>query len=298
MKTARILAAFAAALVLVGGAAYALGVAVGPVDVEQPGPEAPHGDSGGHGTAGDHAVASAPVGLSAWSGGYALVPTTTTLPAGAAQPFSFRVTGPGGRTVTDFEVAHEKELHLIVVRRDTAGYQHVHPVRAADGIWSVPLELTQPGSYRVFADFVPRGGSPLTLGVDVMVPGEFQPIAPKESWLAKVDGYEVRIGGDLIAGHASKLTATVTKDGRPVADLQPYLGAYGHMVALRGGDLAYLHVHAETGAPGPEVAFVAEVPSEGTYRVFLDFKHGEVVRTAEFTLTTSPEHGADGHTHG
>ncbi|MBC6449848.1 hypothetical protein [Actinokineospora xionganensis] len=295
MKTARALAAYAAALVLVGGAAYGLGAAVGPMDVEQP---APHGDSGGHGTAGEPAVASAPVGLSAWSGGYALVPSATALTAGAAQPFTFRVTGPGGKTVTDFEVAHEKELHLIVVRRDTACYQHVHPERAADGTWSVPLALRRPGSYRVFADFVPRGGPALTLGVDVMVPGDFQPVTQPESWLAKVDGYEVRVGRELIAGHASKLTATVTKDGRPVADLQPYLGAYGHLVALRGGDLAYLHVHAEAGSPGPDVPFVAEVPSDGTYRVFLDFKHGGVVRTAEFTLTTSPEHGADGHTHG
>ncbi|MGH3862055.1 hypothetical protein [Actinokineospora sp.] len=294
MKTARTLTAFAAALVLVGGAAYALGAAVGPVDVPR---QEQHGDSDGH-AAGEPAVASAPVGLSAWSGGYALVPTTTTLAAGPAQLFSFRITALGGKPVTDFEVAHEKELHLIVVRRDTAGYQHVHPERAADGTWSVPLALTQAGSYRVFADFAPRGGPPLTLGVDMMVPGEFQPVAPAESWPARVDGYEVRVQGDLIAGHASNLTATVTKDGKPVSDLQRYLGAYGHLVALRGGDLAYLHVHAEAGAPGPEVPFVAEVPSDGTYRVFLDFKHGDVVRTAEFTLTTSPEHGADGHTHG
>lgn len=293
MKTARTLATYALALVLVGGAAYAVGAAVGPVDVQEPAKQE-HG--GGHGAAGE--PAAAPVGLSAWSGGYALVPTATMLAAGPAQPFSFRVTGPGGKTVTDFDVAHEKELHLIVVRRDTAGYQHLHPERSADGTWSVPLDVTRPGSYRVFADFVPHGGSPLTLGVDVMVPGEFQPVTPSESWAAKVDGYDVRVDGDLVAGHASKLTATVTKDGKPVSDLQPYLGAYGHMVALRGGDLAYLHVHAEAGTAGPEVPFVAEVPSDGTYRVFLDFKHGDVVRTAEFTLTTSPGHGADGHTHG
>ena len=78
-----------------------------------------------------------------------------------------------------------------------------------------------------------------------------------------------------------------------MTDLQPYLGAYGHLVALRQGDLAYLHVHPE-GTPGdgvtpagPAVEFVAEVPSAGTYRLFLDFQHGGVVRTAEFTVTTA-----------
>jgi hypothetical protein len=83
----------------------------------------------------------------------------------------------------------------------------------------------------------------------------------------------------------------------PVTDLQPYLGAYGHLVALREGDLAYLHVHPE-GAPGdgatpagPRVEFAAEVPSAGTYRLFLDFRHAGVVRTAEFTVAAGPAPG-------
>jgi hypothetical protein len=83
----------------------------------------------------------------------------------------------------------------------------------------------------------------------------------------------------------------------PVTDLQPYLAAYGHLVVLRQGDLAYLHVHPD-GEPGdgrtkagPNIVFYAEVPSAGTYRLYLDFKHGDVVRTAEFTVV------AGGHEH-
>ncbi len=82
----------------------------------------------------------------------------------------------------------------------------------------------------------------------------------------------------------------MAKDGEPVADLQPYLGAYGHLVALRQGDLAYLHVHPDgepgdgTTKSGPEITFNSEAPSAGTYRLFLDFRHGGVVRTAEFTV--------------
>ena len=85
----------------------------------------------------------------------------------------------------------------------------------------------------------------------------------------------------------------MTRDGEPVTDLEPYLGAYGHLVALRAGDLAYLHVHPE-GAPddgvtepGPDVVFFAEVPSTGRYHLYLDFKHEGVVRTAAFTVTGS-----------
>ena len=87
--------------------------------------------------------------------------------------------------------------------------------------------------------------------------------------------------------------ALLRRDGRPVTDLQPYLEAYGHLVALRDGDLAYLHVHPlgspgdGTTAPGPAITFAAAVPSEGAYRLFLDFRHGDEVRTAEFTATTT-----------
>jgi hypothetical protein len=87
------------------------------------------------------------------------------------------------------------------------------------------------------------------------------------------------------------LTLSVSRDGKPVTDLQPYLGAYGHLVVLRASDLAYLHVHP-MGEPGdgitpagPAIGFGATIPSNGDYRLFLDFKHNDVVRTAEFTLS-------------
>lgn len=105
-----------------------------------------------------------------------------------------------------------------------------------------------------------------------------------------MDGYDVELGGALTPGKAGELKLTVTKDGKPVRDLQPYLGAYGHLVALRSGDLAYLHVHpnGEPGdgrtRPGPDVSFTATAPSEGAYRLFLDFKHEGKVRTAAFTV--------------
>jgi hypothetical protein len=130
------------------------------------------------------------------------------------------------------------------------------------------------------------------LGTDLLVPGDFvpEPLGPDEL-VAHVDGYDVTLTGDLTAGDETVLTASVARDGRPVADLQPYLGAYGHLVALRDGDLGYLHVHPdeETG-PGPEIAFHTEFPSAGRYRLFLDFRHGDAVHTAAFTVTVGGGH--------
>ncbi|OZM79978.1 hypothetical protein [Pseudonocardia sp. MH-G8] len=323
MNTAAKLSAYGAALALVVTGAYATGTAVGPLytataDSGAHGAmsgAAPSGDGdAGHGDTHSGTVAEAadqPAGLASSRGSYTLTPTDPTLAPGTSEGFTFRIIGPDGTPVTAFDVEHDKRMHLIVVRRDTTGFQHVHPEMAADGTWAVPLVLPAAGSYRAFADFTPTGGEGTTLGVDVAAPGAFEPVTHQPTRTAFVDGYEVQLSGDLVAGQASPLTLTVRKDGQPVTDLQPYLAAYGHLVALREGDLAYLHVHPE-GTPGdgrtpagPEIRFVAEVPSGGSYRLFLDFQHSGVVRTAEFTAATSgsapaadpgaPAEHADGH---
>jgi hypothetical protein len=103
--------------------------------------------------------------------------------------------------------------------------------------------------------------------------------------VATVDGYELTLTGDVIAGTTSEVSVVVRRDGEPVTDLEPYLGAAGHLVALRSGDLAYAHVHPVGGFhPGPTVEFGIEIPTAGTYRLFLDFQHDGVVRTAAFTV--------------
>jgi hypothetical protein len=316
MNTAAKLSAYGAVLALVAGGAWAAGSAVGPFAVEAA-PGGHGGTSGAEGTGhgDDHGGTVAetaqdqPAGLASSRGGYTLTPTDTTLTAGTTNPFSFRILGPDGAAVTGFDVQHDKRMHLIVIRRDTSGFRHVHPEMAANGTWTVPLDVTEAGSYRVFADFKPTGGEATTLGVDVVAAGAFEPRTYPPSWVAEVDGYQVRLDGDLVAGKASPVRLTVSKGGVPVTDLQPYLAAYGHLVALREGDLAYLHVHPE-GTPGdgktpagPEIAFVAEVPSAGGYRLFLDFRHDGVVRTAEFTVDTAAvaeggHEDEEGHGHG
>ena len=49
-------------------------------------------------------------------------------------------------------------MHLIVVRRDLTGFQHLHPRQAADGAWSADSRSREAGAYRVFADFRRAGG--------------------------------------------------------------------------------------------------------------------------------------------
>lgn len=284
------LAAFAAALAVAFGAALGVGSAVGPVGTAA---EPAHSDDGDHSSSGEAQEAAAeeqPGGLQISQDGYTLALTRDTAAPGRAS-VSFLVLGPDGEPVTSYAPTHDKDLHLIVVRRDMAGFQHVHPRLAADGTWTAPLSLT-PGTWRVFADFAPSGrDEAIILGADLAVGGAYDPQPlPEPATDYAVDGYTVALDGTLRAGESSTLTLSVRKNGRPVTDLQPYLAAYGHLVALRDGDLAYLHVHPGgepgdgTTKAGPDITFHAVAPSAGAYRLFLDFQHGGVVRTAEFTV--------------
>jgi hypothetical protein len=299
MSTPVRLALFAAALAAVFGLALGAGSLTGPVgpaSAEEPmaghAPAgAPHEEEGDHDTAGAVAV---PKGLQTTQDGYTLALDRTALPVAPSAEVGFRILDPHGEPLTRYETSHDEDLHLIAVRRDLAGFQHVHPDLAADGRWRTTLALT-PGEWRLFADFVPAGGDGLTLGTDLSVAGDYAPEPlPSPARTAEVDGYTVTLSGDLVPGEESELTFGVTRDGRPVTDLEPYLAAYGHLVVLRDGDLAYLHVHptGEPGdgrtPPGPEVRFATTAPSAGTYRLFLDFRHGSVVRTAEFTAEVRP----------
>ncbi|MEV0611965.1 hypothetical protein AB0I81_01500 [Nonomuraea sp. NPDC050404] len=317
MNAAVKLGSYALGLAVVFGGALGVGRAVGPVGTPpaeaHAAMAAPTASAGHGGHATEQADDDTPGGLQVSESGYTFNPLTTTIKPDEPADFRFTVTGPNGRPVTGYQVEHDKKLHLIVASRDLGTFRHVHPEMAPDGVWSVKLTLPAAGPYRVFADFAPTGGSALTLGTDLAVTGDYEPGAlPAVSRTAKVDGYEVTLDGELTPGQSSKLMLKVSKDGRPVTDLQPYLGAYGHLVALRAQDLAYLHVHpdGEPGdgrtLPGPGITFYAEVPSTGDYRLFLDFQHDGEVRTADFTLragerpqtpTATPSGHGDDHSH-
>ncbi|MGW4631481.1 hypothetical protein [Nocardia sp. NPDC004415] len=250
-----------------------------------------HEHTAGHDAHAGH-DAGTPGGLQITQDGYTLDLDTAIVEPGEID-FRFRILGPDGAPVTEFDQLHDRELHLIVARRELTGFWHVHPRREADGTWAIRLNLPEAGAYRVFTDIAPRAlGRTLTLGADLAVAGHYAPQpVPAVNRTATVDGYEVTVDGELRA-EGELLTLTVHKDGAPVTDLQPYLAAFGHLVILRAGDLAYVHVHptGEPGdgitPPGPEITFHTAVPGPGTYRLFLDFRHDDTVRTAAFTLTT------------
>jgi hypothetical protein len=268
--------AFVAGLAAVFGLAFGVGRLADPDTA----PVAEHGDgghdSGGHG--GHEAAAATPAAVH-----LALV---DRLLGPGRQDVSFQVQDHDGQPVTTYDVKHEKDLHLIVLdTRDLTDFQHVHPVRAADGTWTARLQL-QPGtSYRMYADGATRGQD-FVATADLTTTGHHPGPrgVPEPATTDQVDGLTV----DLDNGHDTA-RLTVTRGGRPVT-LEPYLGALGHLVVIRVDDLSYLHVHPEEGAT-PTFAVAGLAP--GRYRYFFDFKVDGVVRTAAYTVDIGQGHDHD-----
>jgi hypothetical protein len=225
-------------------------------------------------------------GTRASAGGLTLEPKHAMFTAGQTMQWQLHVVDHMGMPITKFQRDQTKLMHLIVVRTDLTGYQHVHPVLGRDGIFTIDLRLPRPGSYRAIADFT-TSGRRYALGVSIHVPGAgIQAALPPEAMNASVDGFSVEaIHGMPMAGKESELQFVVRQNGKPVVQLLPYLGAYGHLVALRKPDLAYSHVHPTSDDRSKGfVRFVADFPTGGAYRLFLQFRTSSGVHTAPFTI--------------
>ena len=213
---------------------------------------------------------SAPAGLAVEQDGYRLVHERDTFTAGRVGNYDFRIVRPDGESVRDFDVEHERLLHLIVVGRwADAPFLHLHPRRLADGSWTVPLQLPVNGSYRAFADFT-VDGERRTLAIDLNASGGPAPASVAtwdSSYVAKLRQQGERLVFDV-------------RGDRGSVETQRYLGAGGHLVVLREGDLAYIHAHAEE----DELAFDVPFPSAGRYRLYLQFKVGGTVETVRLEV--------------
>lgn len=196
-----------------------------------------------------------------------------------------QITDQKGVPVNDFDVNHEKLLHLIIVNRDLSYFSHIHPEFQGEGRFSVITSFPAGGDYKLFADFKPTGGSSTTLSEWVKVEG-----VPAAHTNLKADTKLVKEMGDkeveLAVSHTNAKEETILtfhiRDARTKAgidNLEPYLGAVGHVVILSEDAGQYLHVHPlDEKAKGPEAQFATTFPQAGIYKVWGQFQHrGEVI---------------------
>ncbi|OGZ70740.1 MAG: hypothetical protein A3F47_00470 [Candidatus Staskawiczbacteria bacterium RIFCSPHIGHO2_12_FULL_38_11] len=228
-----------------------------------------------------------------------------TYSVNAQSQYSFSVVDDQGNTLKDFEVTHTKAMHVIVVRKDLANFQHVHPeFDKATGIFTLKyLTFPADGIYRIFADFAPAGGQkdamglplPVTLFDDVSVGiGESYASTPlgSQRWTDVFDGYQADLsyGSSLVSGQERELAFTIKNNEMPVKDLQGYLGALGHTVILREESLDFIHAHPKEDVDAKQtgtINFVVNFSEAGKYKVFTQFQRDGKIFTNDFVVSVA-----------
>lgn len=230
----------------------------------------------------------------------------------AASPTTMQLTiqYQGGEVLKDFDIVHEKKLHLIVVRKDRTHFQHVHPtLDEVSGMFTIePFTFPNDGEYRVYADFTPSntqenesgGKEAIALHQDVQV-GDHSKYMPAvlgtEKLVSSTNGLEMGIffppphdpgltNTSFYAGEESNIAVTISKSGQAYKNLQTYLGALGHLVVL-SPDLEYIHAHPQTtdvSTQGGLIVFSVTFPKSGQYELYLQTKSEDLVNTTDFTL--------------
>ena len=205
---------------------------------------------------------------------------------------------PGtGQVVSSFLEVHERQFHLFIISRDLVWFAHVHPEQRQAGEFVLEQAL-QPGEYMLIGDFLPAGGTPQTVHRAVVTPGysgglfappaTLQPSAPEQT----IEGLRVTLDAKRIeARRAAALRFVVTDaaTGARVRDLEPYLGASGHLLIVNAELTTAIHAHPEGSVPGAaELVFEPVLPEPGLVKMWLQFQRQGKVITVPFVIEVAP----------
>lgn len=214
------------------------------------------------------------------------------VPSGRNLSLEFRVADPAtGAPVKQFEIVHEKLFHLFIVSQDLEYFAHVHP--EFDGArFRLQTVLPKPGAYRLLADFYPTGGTPQLVPKTITTPGAD----------ASLEAGIPKLAPDLSPKHGENLEVELKLDPpqplagkktmlfvhlKPAEGLEPYIGAWAHLLAASNDLVDTIHDHPFIANGGPDMQFNVFFPREAVYRVWIQFQRKGVVNTVAFTIPVS-----------
>lgn len=198
--------------------------------------------------------------------------------------------------VREFDIQHERPMHLLLVRQDLGVFAHEHPEPASDGIFRLTHTFPQAGDYTLFVDVAPKGAGGQVMPVRFKVDGKkgerFQIAADKLTGETSSGSLRVTFAEtEFPAGKTLRMACLVrdAKTGAPVNDIQPYLGALGHLILVGEDGETFVHSHPDeldplAGRDG-KLAFLARFPKAGRYRGWVQVQRGGVVETGPFTVS-------------
>ena len=194
-------------------------------------------------------------------------------------PLRFRVSQkPQGTPVDDLQVEHEKLMHVLAVREDLGAFVHLHPKRAAPGLWEIIHTFTNAGRYQIWSDIKHRGTVFSFAQPRLVVAGERQivPRGPVPKLEAEADGYQLVLKpaqSPQVAGQSNSFEVVVRDRLGNQVGTEFFLGALMHLIIVKDDLSTYAHAHAAEHLKSREpVSFQHIFPRPGDYKIFAQFR--------------------------
>jgi len=207
-------------------------------------------------------------------------------------PILIFIKDKGNKPITRFDTVHEKLMHLIIVSKDLSYFSHIHPVYMGNGEFDIKTKFPAGGDYQLIAEFTPHGAGDNSvekhwLNINGPAPRPV-PIIPDTNLTKTIDGLNITLSFDhIMAMMGLNMTFTIcdAATNKPITNLQPYLGAMGHAVAISKDLQEYLHIHPmTTKGNGPKVTFMTYFPKDGVYKIWGQFQYNGHVIVAPFVV--------------
>ncbi|WP_249745471.1 hypothetical protein [Mesobacillus boroniphilus] len=194
-----------------------------------------------------------------------------------------------GKPVEIFSAVHEKEMHLLAIKRGLSVFKHLHPDYLGKGRFQIKTIFQKAGRYKLYADFLPEGANQQLASHELVVTGQesIDEVNADKVLKKKVDDLEIELilPEARVDEHIKLIFALSDESGEPVTELEPYLGSAGHVVIVSEDMNEFLHVHpADENTKGPKVEYMTSFPSVGLYKIWGQFKYKGKLYTVPFVI--------------
>jgi hypothetical protein len=204
-----------------------------------------------------------------------------------------------GDPIREFELLHDKLMHLIIVGQDLSYFAHIHPTFENNGeSFTIVHTFPESGRYKLWIDFKPKGGNQTLVAFRINVTGHpiHKPVTlrhdrkyTKESLDRKYQ-ISLKLPEKLAAHNDADIVFSISDvEGKPITDLEPLMGAGGHSVIISSDIREFLHVHPteevdHSWKGGPDISFRTNFPKPGLYKAWGQFQHQGKLLIADFIL--------------
>ena len=218
---------------------------------------------------------------------------SNTIKVGCLNTINFTLVDKKNNQITgnDLQTTHTRKIHIMLIDPTLTDYQHVHPilVKSNDGEHFTFDFTPNSPSYIMWADIAPNNTGQEYINTTIGTINTNLKPNEKINTVAKVGAYKINlVFEDTVTKNVmTMLIAIITKNGKPVKNLQPIMGATAHIAVFAKNGQILIHAHPEENANAKKgiISFHLDPKSSGYAKMFIQFKVAGVEYFAPFGFT-------------